>query len=216
MKKILFILMLILALVNLSAQEYIKISGLSITQINQSQIKANLKIEELFGTAVYNSFTTQVDGNIITLKVCYEIYTFDGGETVENNFDLNIPSNPGNYTFNVEIFVWGSNGCFHAQNKQDSATLDFTNPFTGTISLSTNDVDSQNKNLNLYPNPVNDILNFSEEVVSLKITDLSGKILKQNFVAGKSIDVSKLPKGNYLATITTKKGEVISKKFIKN
>lgn len=215
MKNIFLIFTIIFITGKLSAQEYIKISELNITQINESQIKANLKIDEIFGTAEYNSYTTQVNGNVITLKVCYTIYTFDGGGTVENDFDLLIPSNSGNYTLNVEIYTWGSNGCFQSENMQDSETIDFTTPFTGTISLSTNDITNDNINLKLYPNPIKNTLHFSEEVSAVKITDLSGKDVRQFNVSGNSVDVSQLQKGIYLISISTKEGKLIRKKLIK-
>lgn len=215
MKKIFLIFMIISTLGKLSAQQYIKISDLNIAQINESQIKANLKIDELFGTTVYNSHTTEVSGNAITLKVCYDIYMFDGGQTIENDFFLDIPSNPSNYTFKVEIYPWSSNGCFQTQNMEDSATIEFTTPFEGIIFLNTNDITNKDKNLKLYPNPVKDILHFSENVSVVKITDLSGKDVRQFNLSGKSIDVSKLPKGIYLISISTKDGKLVRKKLMK-
>lgn len=98
---------------------------------------------------------------------------------------------------------------------EDSASLNFTNPFSGTISLSTDNPHSTNKNVNLYPNPVKDILYFSEEVFNVKITDLSGRTVKQISASGKSIDVSTLAKGIYMITATAKSGETIKKKFIR-
>ncbi len=71
------------------------------------------------------------------------------------------------------------------------------------------------KPINIFPNPVKNILNFSEEVSNIRISDLSGKILKQISDTEKSINVSTLAKGTYIITATTKTGEVINKKFIK-
>lgn len=199
-----------------SAEQFFSISGFNITQINESQIKANLKITG-GGSIIYNSYTSEINGNVVTLKVCYDLYLFDGEPDPDNDFFLDIPSASGNYTINVEIYGSGSNGCtYQPAYLQDSATLDFTNPFTGTISLSTIDTENLNKKIILYPNPVKDILHFSEEVSNTKITDISGKMVKQIIISGKSIDVSKLEKGNYIITAKTKSGKLISKKFIKN
>ena len=215
MKNLIIILILIFSLGKLTAQEYIRISGLSIKQINESQIETNLRVDELFGTTVYNSHTTEVNGNVITLKVCYDIYMFDGGETIENDFVLDIPSNPGNYTLKVEIYPWGSDGCFQTQYIEDSATLDFVNPFEGTIFLSTTNIKNNDSNVKLYPNPVKDVLIFSEEVSNIKITDLSGKLINQISRKEKYINVSTLAKGIYMITAITKSGKKISKKIIK-
>lgn len=79
--------------------------------------------------------------------------------------------------------------------------------------LSTQELSS--KPFTISPNPVKDILNFSEEITDLKITDLSGKIIKQISTFEKSIYVSKLDKGTYVISAKLKSGELINKKFIK-
>lgn len=70
------------------------------------------------------------------------------------------------------------------------------------------------KKIQLYPNPVKNLLNFSEEVSNVKITDLSGRIIKQISAKGKTADVSTLPKGVYIITAINKDGTV-NEKFIK-
>ena len=87
-------------------------------------------------------------------------------------------------------------------------------PFSvGGVALDVNDI--QSKPINIFPNPVKDILNFSEEVSNIKITDLSGKIVNQISDSEKSINISKLSKGTYIISATTKSGETVNKKFIK-
>lgn len=194
--------------------QFFFITGLNITQLNEGQIKVNLKIVAQ-GYCVYNSYTTEITGNVITLKVCYDGYFFDSGSS-DNDFFVDIPSASGNYKLNVEIYGSGSNGCiYQPEYLQDSATLDFTNPFSGTISLSTSNLESIDKNVIVYPNPVYDILNFSKETSKVKITDLSGKIVKIFTIPGKSIDVSTLSRGNYIITIMTKSGKEITRKLMK-
>ncbi len=67
----------------------------------------------------------------------------------------------------------------------------------------------------VYPNPVSDILNFSEEVSNIKITELSGKMVTHISTKGRSVDVRKLPKGVYFITATTKSGETVTDKIVK-
>ena len=74
---------------------------------------------------------------------------------------------------------------------------------------------TEKSSVNLYPNPVKDILHFSEEVSNVKITDLSGKTVKQISASGKSVNVSTLAKGVYIITATAKSGKTIIKKIIK-
>jgi len=71
------------------------------------------------------------------------------------------------------------------------------------------------KSISIFPNPAKDILNFSEEISNIRISDFSGKIIKQIPNSEKSINVSKLTKGNYIISGKTKTGETINKKFIK-
>ena len=79
--------------------------------------------------------------------------------------------------------------------------------------LATNELSS--KPFTISPNPAKDILNFSEELSNIKISDLSGKILKQISNPEKSINISKLIKGTYIITATSKSGKLINNKFIK-
>lgn len=68
----------------------------------------------------------------------------------------------------------------------------------------------------IFPNPVKDNLNFSQEISNIIITDSSGKIVKQISTAEKDINLAKLGKGTYILSATTKTGETIKKKFIKD
>ncbi len=69
--------------------------------------------------------------------------------------------------------------------------------------------------LKIYPNPVKDILNLSEEVSDVRILDVSGKTIKTILNSRKSVDVSGLSKGVYVISASTKTGEKINKKFVK-
>lgn len=69
--------------------------------------------------------------------------------------------------------------------------------------------------LNLYPNPVKEVLFFSEDISTVKITNMAGGLVKSFNPNGKSINLSGLPKGIYLLTATTKAGAQVTKKLIK-
>ncbi|WP_379966480.1 T9SS type A sorting domain-containing protein [Epilithonimonas sp. UC225_85] len=90
---------------------------------------------------------------------------------------------------------------------------DATTSYSTSCLLSTNE--SGKPQIKIYPNPAKDNINFSEEIRNIKITDLSGKIVKQISNSDKSINVSKLVKGTYIITAVSKSGETINKKFIK-
>lgn len=73
----------------------------------------------------------------------------------------------------------------------------------------------QDEKITVYPNPAKDVLHFSEEVYNIKITDLSGKTVKEFYAFGKSVNVSGLAKGVYMIMATSKSGKMVSEKFIK-
>ncbi|SEQ31644.1 T9SS type A sorting domain-containing protein [Epilithonimonas lactis] len=79
--------------------------------------------------------------------------------------------------------------------------------------LSTNEFTS--KSFTVSPNPVKDILHISEEVSDISISDFSGKIVKQISTSKKAINLVELAKGTYIISATTKTGETVNKKFIK-
>lgn len=67
----------------------------------------------------------------------------------------------------------------------------------------------------IYPNPVKDILNISEDVSDIKIIDVSGKIVLNYSSAKKILNLAFLPNGIFLLTAKTKRGEKITHKIIK-
>lgn len=83
------------------------------------------------------------------------------------------------------------------------------------IVLATDDLQANKSDFMFYPNPVKSIANFSEEVSNIKITDLTGKTVKQTSASAKSVDVTTLEKGTYIITASTKAGHTITKKLVK-
>jgi len=90
-----------------------------------------------------------------------------------------------------------------------------------------NDHTGMNDNINLkkiyvYPNPVNNLLNFSlpsSGSFNAIITDISGKLMKENFINNThtAIDISELTNGLYLYKINDLSGKTLENgKFIKN
>ena len=88
-------------------------------------------------------------------------------------------------------------------------------PTGNATTLGVENLDSSNKAISLYPNPVKSIANFSEEVSNIKITDLTGRTVKQIPASATSVNVATLEKGNYIITGTTKAGNTVTKKLVK-
>lgn len=89
----------------------------------------------------------------------------------------------------------------------------------GTASYNTNcllsTAEIEKPQIKIYPNPAKEVLNFSEEVSNVRVSDFSGKIVKHISSSEKSINISKLAKGTYIISVTTKTGKTINKKFTK-
>ena len=90
------------------------------------------------------------------------------------------------------------------------------------MTLTTNEQQLDVANFYLYPNPVNDILNFSLKnkelfIDAIEIVTSEGRLVlkqKQKNNALTQMDVSKLPKGMYLCKITSNRNTQIIK-FLK-
>lgn len=74
----------------------------------------------------------------------------------------------------------------------------------------------KNKEINVYPNPVKDILNIKSdsEISKVEVFSLEGKKLKES--NQNKIDVSQLTSGVYIIKTTDNKGNIQTNKFIKN
>ncbi|MPT33119.1 MAG: T9SS type A sorting domain-containing protein, partial [Chryseobacterium sp.] len=86
---------------------------------------------------------------------------------------------------------------------------------TATPLMAVNDVNK--KNMTVYPNPTSDyfIINNANDVVSVKVYDISGKVVKSKLEAvDNRFNISDLENGVYTVSIETKTGTV-SKKLIK-
>lgn len=216
MKHLIVILLILFASEKISAEQYIHISGLNISQINESQIKANIKIGlSNGGYTVYNSYILSREQNVITLKVCYDFYFFDGGTTPDNDFTVDIPSMANNYILKVEIYVSGATCTYGNPYLQDSSSLEFTTPFTGTISLSATDIKNKDEKLKIYPNPSNGIINISIPSDNIIVTDATGKqmIIIKN--PDTKLNLSQLKNGIYFLEIDSKKRKFHEKLIIR-
>ena len=62
-----------------------------------------------------------------------------------------------------------------------------------------------------FPNPANDRIVFSQELSSVSVFDLSGRLILNSNCTIKEMDISKLKKGNYILKIQTSKGDYNTK-----
>jgi hypothetical protein len=92
-------------------------------------------------------------------------------------------------------------------------TNNYTTTIQNTLGLQENDFIN---NISVYPNPVNNILNFKTElnVSKIEIYDIAGRILSSNSVFENKIDISELKTGNYILKLFTEKG-IMNTKIMK-
>jgi hypothetical protein len=83
--------------------------------------------------------------------------------------------------------------------------------------LSTNDVSGPKNDIQIYPNPVSDILNITKvsDKASYKIYSAAGQLIRQGNINDGKINVSELVKGGYVITIEEKGKDLFTSKFIK-
>lgn len=110
---------------------------------------------------------------------------------------------------------------YHYRKEGYDATKDADNldiEFRTRAEIETNILNPSLRNkIAVYPNPTSDIFKFNleENVVSVKIFDLTGRIVKQEVPSGNSVSVSSLAKGLYKVMITTSEGTYISSLIVK-
>ncbi|WP_027387458.1 reprolysin-like metallopeptidase [Chryseobacterium gregarium] len=98
----------------------------------------------------------------------------------------------------------------------DGEIEDYNVVITGN-SLATNDIAGPKNDIQIYPNPVSDILNITKvsDKASYKIYSAAGQLVRQGNINRGQINVSELIKGNYVITIEEKGKEAFTSKFIK-
>ncbi|WP_294304995.1 reprolysin-like metallopeptidase [uncultured Chryseobacterium sp.] len=86
-----------------------------------------------------------------------------------------------------------------------------------TSVLATNDVAGPKNDIQIYPNPVSDILNITKvsDKATYKIYSAAGQLVKQGNISGGQINVSELIKGGYVISIEDKGKDTFNSKFIK-
>lgn len=125
------------------------------------------------------------------------------------------------YTTHTATFTAPSSGIFYfgIHNNTPQATTE-TFLFLDSISLTTNLSSNDNSisSLSIYPNPATTMLNISNtnnvEIKNISVTDINGRVVKNETGSLTQINVSDLNAGVYFVTIEAAEGKT-TKKFIK-
>lgn len=152
----------------------------------------------------------------------------DSGANLPALISENWTLNPNEcYTFTINdsygdgLYPYGG---YYNIKTQGGVTLLSGSHFSSTQSrflksqvLSTNDVANPKNDIQIYPNPVSDILNITKvsDKATYKIYGATGQLVKQGNINNGQINVSELIKGGYVITIEEKGKESFNSKFIK-
>ena len=181
------------------------------------------------GTAPANFIVVKdmIDTNIFDIETLkpvnsshnYEI-TIKDGNKVEFYFeDINLPfNNEDNDGF--IMFKIKTKPTLHVgdvlKNKVD-IYFDYNLPVTTNEAqtkienLNTEEFVDSNMKFTFLPNPAKDKITFSEEIKSVLIFDLTGKLIQSSIVNAKYMDISLLQKGNYIIKISTENKNITGK-----
>lgn len=101
-------------------------------------------------------------------------------------------------------------------NNQGSGETEDYNVVISDV-LSTNDAIKPNNGIQIYPNPVSDILNVTKvsDKAAYKIYSAAGQLVGNGNISNGKINVSSLIKGTYVITIDDKGKDSFNSKFIK-
>ena len=129
------------------------------------------------------------------------------------------------YRVNSGAHTWpGAPFSIGVTNQDFSASKEiwrFFRPFKLNSLTSINEVDQQNLNFSLFPNPTTNLLQFkydgyNQQLVNIEIVDIYGKIVLSENHNSNNIQVGQLNTGLYFITITENGKRIAKQKFVKD
>ena len=157
------------------------------------------------------------DGTTLTSGTELASFAFANTNTTRETRTVNFNSG-ANTTILIEFYLpanevsANTTGTVGVNVVYDFAWFDNVSLAEGTLGLEDAKI---SKALNIFPNPVKDVLNFSDkDVKTATVYSLLGQKVLENTITNQ-LNVASLTKGIYLMQIKNESG-VISKKFIKN
>jgi len=139
----------------------------------------------------------------------------DATPTVSNTFT--VPTSAvQNKILKMRVALRYNNSAAACTSYDYGEVEDYSVLITPTV-LSTNDLAGPDNGIQLYPNPVSDILNITKvsDKASYKIYSATGQLVRQGNISNGKINVSELVKGVYVITIEEKGKDLFNSKFIK-
>ncbi|GAB0155519.1 hypothetical protein CHRYSEOSP005_07800 [Chryseobacterium sp. Alg-005] len=142
------------------------------------------------------------------------LQTWDVNNTPSNSTNTYIYNLTGNISPNTVFAFYGSEG---SVNDLPDYNFYVDNFIVELIPLSTSEVNADEKQIKIHPNPFKDILNIAEtkDMKSVIITDVTGRVVKTIDNPSKQLYLGELNAGLYLVTINFKDGSKSTVKAIK-
>ncbi|GEM53656.1 hypothetical protein EB1_34460 [Empedobacter brevis NBRC 14943 = ATCC 43319] len=157
-------------------------------------------------------------------------YGFDYADAAEgwainkwNNFRIEVKENEIKYYLNDNLVYTGDN--FTKMNIHGLTILHnnyggdayYDNFKFNTDDLAVNQI--EHKEFKLYPNPVNDYLNFDgnfhEQISTIEVLNTAGQLVLKSDNSVKQLNTSSLSSGVYIVKIKLKDGKMMTRKIIK-
>jgi hypothetical protein len=165
--------------------------------------------------------------SLIALNGSHNFVTKVSGNTAEFIFEnIQLPfddaNNDGYVSFKIKTkstLALGDSFSNTAKIYFDYNAPIITNTYTTAVQqlLAVNETADSKENINIYPNPVKDVLfiKSKNEIIKAEIYDTAGRVLIKTAVNNSSVNVSELSRGNYIIKCFTK-DNMVTQKFIKN
>lgn len=160
---------------------------------------------------------TRISKNGVVLW--HKYYDYSPNHNVDNNMQILGFEKTSDKGFVAAIEVVNTNPNPFFIVKFDSTFCDSTPGYCSTVGLPETQIEPHD--INIYPNPANDILNIellNTNIINLSISNNLGQIILEeelNSIGNKThIPVKSLPNGFYIISLKTKSNAIIKKQFV--
>ena len=172
----------------------------------------------------------QTDGDAVIENQVFNRFVFDI-QRIKNDLTINNVQflNDNRSDFNAENSITitntyikpNVNGSFYVGIEPVPANPCNGGPSNRQQSTIIDKADARELNLEIYPNPTNDVITIESEenIISCEVYNILGKsLLKQDFESNTQVEMNLdgLSKNMYFLSVTLENGQVITKKVLKN
>ncbi|WBV54648.1 reprolysin-like metallopeptidase [Chryseobacterium gambrini] len=202
--------------------------------VSNPALQVNLIKGNTYTLSVTKGWTSSAVPEMITAWIDFNRNgTFEDSERIMQSANT-VTANPVTSSFTVPasavsglglrmrigLLYYGTSGYVHNSSCGTINTYgeyEDYNVVVSEVQLATNDVANPKSDIQIYPNPVSDILNITKvsDKATYKIYGATGQLVKQGNINNGQINVSELIKGGYVITIEEKGKESFNSKFIK-